>query len=234
MDRIPEPELMDDDAQARAYAAADFSEPHNHFVALFRESFPGLELAGPVLDLGCGPADVTIRFARAYPRCRIDGVDGAPAMLRLGRDAVRRGGLDGRIRLIQGYLPDATLPLEAYDAVISNSLLHHLADPRVLWESVKRWGKPGAPVFVMDLRRPDTPEQVENLVRQYASGEPEVLRRDFENSLRAAYRPEEVMEQLRGADLAGLAVRVASDRHLVVAGRLGIDRSPQAGWCGAL
>jgi SAM-dependent methyltransferase len=222
MDRIPEPELMDDNAQARAYAEADFSEPHDHFVALFRETFPGLELAGTVLDLGCGPADVTIRFARAYPRCRIDGVDGAPAMLRFGRDAVRRAGLDGRIRLIEGYLPDAVLPLDAYDAVISNSLLHHLADPRVLWESVKRWGRPGAPVFVMDLRRPDTFGQVERLVRQYAAGEPEVLRRDFENSLRAAYRPEEVQEQLRAADLAGLTIRVVSDRHLVITGRPGI------------
>lgn len=222
MDRIPEPELMDDNAQARAYAEADFSEPHDHFVALFRETFPGLELAGTVLDLGCGPADVTIRFARAYPRCRIDGVDGAPAMLRFGRDAVRRAGLDGRIRLIEGYLPDAVLPLDAYDAVISNSLLHHLADPRVLWESVKRWGRPGAPVFVMDLRRPDTSGQVERLIRQYAAGEPEVLRRDFENSLRAAYRPEEVREQLRAEDLAGLTIRVVSDRHLVITGRPGI------------
>jgi hypothetical protein len=28
MDRIPEPELMDDEAQAKAYADADFAAPH--------------------------------------------------------------------------------------------------------------------------------------------------------------------------------------------------------------
>jgi ubiquinone/menaquinone biosynthesis C-methylase UbiE len=220
MQRIPEPELMDEEEQARAYSQADFSEPHEHFVALFRDAFPGLEPTGTVLDLGCGPADVAIRFARAFPGCRIDGVDGAPAMLRFGREAVRRSGLEGRIRLIEGYLPGAVLPLEHYDAVISNSLLHHLADPAVLWDSAKRWGRPGVPVFVMDLRRPDDPGQAERLVRQYAENEPEVLRRDFHHSLHAAYRPEEVREQLRAADLAGLDLRIVSDRHCVVFGYL--------------
>jgi ubiquinone/menaquinone biosynthesis C-methylase UbiE len=220
MQRIPEPELMDEDEQARAYAEADFSEPHEQFVALFGEAFPNLELAGTALDLGCGPADVTLRFARAHPRCRIDGVDGAGAMLRFGREAVRRAGLEERVRLVRGCLPDAVLPLEAYDAVISNSLLHHLADPNVLWASARRWGKPGAPVFIMDLMRPDNIEQAERLVRLYAAAEPEILRRDFYNSLRAAYRPEEVREQLRAADLTGLDCRPVSDRHLVVSGRL--------------
>ncbi len=34
MKRIPEPELMDGAEQASAYAEADFSEPHDHFMIL--------------------------------------------------------------------------------------------------------------------------------------------------------------------------------------------------------
>lgn len=220
MQRIPEPELMDDEAQARAYAEADFSEPHDRFVALFKEAFPGLEPTGTVLDLGCGPADVAVRFALAFPGCRIDGVDGAPAMLRQGRERVARAGLEGRVRLVEGYLPGASLPMAAYDVVISNSLLHHLAEPGVLWEAVKRYGKPGAPVFVMDLMRPETPEQAEDFVRRYAAGEPEVLRRDFHHSLCAAYEPSEVRAQIRTAGLEGLEIREVSDRHWIAWGRL--------------
>lgn len=220
MRRIPEPELMDDEAQARAYAEADFSEPHQRFVALFREAFPDEALAGTVLDLGCGPADVALRLARAYPLCRIDGLDGAAAMLAFGHEAVRRAGLAHRVRLVEGYLPGAAPPLAVYDAVVSNSLLHHLADPSVLWASVKRWGRPGAPVLVMDLLRPEDGIQVDGLVRRYAADAPEVLRRDFEHSLKAAYRVEEVLEQLAVAGLGALTVRAVGDRHLVVAGRL--------------
>jgi SAM-dependent methyltransferase len=218
--RIPEPELMDEDAQAQAYALADFSEPHERFVALFREVF-GEAVGGCVLDLGCGPADVTLRFARAYPGCRIDGMDGAAAMLRYGREAVARAGLGERVRLMQGYLPGAELPQAHYDVLISNSLLHHLADPSALWEALRHYGRPGALVFVMDLMRPADSQTAARLVEEYAATEPEVLRRDFHNSLLAAYRPAEIEAQLAHRGLAGaLAVRVVSDRHLVIAGRI--------------
>jgi hypothetical protein len=33
------------------------------------------------------------------------------------------------VRLIEGLVPDAELPRRAYEAVVSNSLLHHLHDP---------------------------------------------------------------------------------------------------------
>jgi ubiquinone/menaquinone biosynthesis C-methylase UbiE len=211
---------MDEEDQARAYAEADFSEPHDHFVSLFQAAFPDSSFAGTVLDLGCGSADVIVRFARAFPNCRIDGVDGAEAMLGFGRKAVRSAGLEHRIRLISGYLPDASLPLRSYDAVISNSLLHHLADPMVLWASVQRLGKPGAPVFIMDLLRPESEERLNELVRQHAADAPDVLKRDFSASLRAAYRPDEIRAQLDNAGLTDFTVDIVCDRHLVVSGRL--------------
>lgn len=65
MKRIVEPELMEDPAQAEAYATSDFSEPHNAFVDRFKHLFPDFT-EGIVVDLGCGNADPTIRFARAY------------------------------------------------------------------------------------------------------------------------------------------------------------------------
>lgn len=223
--RTPEPELMDDEAQARAYAEADFEAPHNLFVQLFTERFAGLAVDGTVLDLGCGPADVTIRFARAYPDCRVHGVDGAQAMLKHGCAALARQGLKSRVRLIHAYLPAAALPgavltERRYDAVISNSLLHHLAEPGVLWRTVKAAARPGAAVFVMDLMRPDSAAGVDTLVHTYAAEEPEVLRRDFRNSLLAAYKPGEVRAQLVAAGLESLSVEAVSDRHLLVHGRL--------------
>jgi len=74
MQRITEPELMNDEAQALAYAQADFDEPHDMFIQVFKDTFPEAKVSDHILDLGCGPADISIRFARAYPDCEIDGL----------------------------------------------------------------------------------------------------------------------------------------------------------------
>ena len=221
MHRIPEPELMDTPEQAQAYALADFSEPHEAFVACFREKFPDFK-QGAVLDLGCGTADVTIRFGRAYPEATLLGVEGAAAMLELGMHAVRDSGMTERICLEQHYLPAAALDEEKGDAVISNSLLHHLDDPMTLWQTVKQVAKPGAPVLVMDLMRPASVVEAMQLIRKYAADAPLLLQNDYYHSLLASYRIQEVKRQLFKADLDCFQVEASSDRHIVIWGKIDV------------
>ncbi len=218
MKRRPEPELMDSPAQVAAYAAADFAEAHDRFVALFRARFPDFD-SGRVLDLGCGPGDITRRFATAYPRAAIVAVDGGPNMLAEAARRNRTHPAGGRITLRRCLLPRDPLPPGPWAALISNSLLHHLHDPQVLWRAVTEAAGPGTRVCIMDLRRPPDDEAVAQLVAQYAADAPPVLRADFRASLRAAFEPAEVEAQLAAAGLDWLGVEVVSDRHLLVSGR---------------
>ena len=221
MHRITEPELMDNQAQAEAYAAADFAEAHSRIVDSFDSCFPGEDVAGYILDLGCGPGDICFRFAARFPACSVMGVDGSRAMIRLANERKARDSVtDDRVRFIEGLLPGAPIPEMPFAAVISNSLLHHLHEPLVLWETILRYASPGTKVYVVDLFRPETVAEAQHLVNEYASGEPDILRRDFYNSLCAAFEPHEVEAQLATAGLAGLAVDVISDRHLAVHGVL--------------
>lgn len=219
MERVPEPELMSDTEQARAYASADFAEPHDRFVRLLGERLPDLPEAGHAADLGCGPCDVAFRFARVHRAWTIDAVDGSPAMLAEARRAATGSGVGSRVRLFERLLP-AAAPASRYALLFSNSLLHHLPDPAVLWDTVRRWGSAETAVFVMDLLRPASRADAEALVQRHSGGEPALLRRDFFRSLLAAYRPDEVRAQLKGAGLAQLELEVVSDRHLVVWGTL--------------
>src|SRR5215813_962489 len=114
MQRTPEPELMYEQDQAAAYAAADWSEAHEKVPAHFRQRFPEFD-GRRVIDLGCGTADVTIRFARAYPNVTILGVDGSEMMLSFGWHAVRDAGLGSRITLERRYLPDTTIETRTFD-----------------------------------------------------------------------------------------------------------------------
>lgn len=210
---------MDDWEQVRAYAGADFSQPHQNFVDLFCARLDAASLTGVVLDLGCGAADIAIRLARALPRCVVRGVDGSAPMIELGRAAVAAAGLSARVELYQARLNFATnsFPVDAV-AVVSNSLVHHLHDPMLLWRFLAQHAFPGAKVFIMDLLRPETERRARDLVVQYAASEPAILQRDFFNSLCAAYQVDEVVAQLHAAGLRGLSVNVVSDRHWVVDG----------------
>ena len=217
MQRMPEPELMDEQEQSAAYAAADWSEAHEKVPAHFRERFSSFN-GGRVIDLGCGTADVTIRFARAFPKVTILGVDGSETMLSFGRQAVRKAKLDSRITLEKRYLPDAAIETRAFDALISNSLLHHFADPVLLWRTAARCVKAGAAIMLVDLIRPADPETAVKLVREHAQGAPPVLERDFTASLHAAYEVDEVRQQLIAAGLPHFKVEQVDVLHLVAWG----------------
>lgn len=216
MKRILESELMDDVAQVRAYARADFADENQGFVDRFREYFPDWT-GGHVLDLGCGPGDIPIRFLRAFPDARVTGVDASRPMLDLAAEAVAEAGLADKVTLRCERFQALTLPEQA-DALLSNSLLHHVPNPLQFWFHLKQWAMPGACVLVMDLLRPESPEAAQSLVDQYAPGEDPLLKRDFFNSLLAAFTEDEVAAQLAQMNLSRLLIDVPDDRHWVVGG----------------
>lgn len=217
MDRVPEPELMDDPAQALAYARADFADVNQGFVERFAATFPEIT-RGHVLDLGCGPADIPIRMHGALPELRVTAVDGSGAMLDLGREAVRRASDSAAINLVQATLPDLPFADASFDALISNSLLHHLPRPDRFWSELRRLARPGAPILVMDLFRPASKEAARATVEAGAEHEAEILKRDFYNSLLAAFTVDEVRAQLRTA-LPQLTCEIISARHWAAWGR---------------
>ncbi|HEY7187512.1 MAG TPA: class I SAM-dependent methyltransferase [Vicinamibacterales bacterium] len=217
MDRVLEPELMDDRAQAIAYAKADFSASNQLFVDGFvRECRAHL---GSVVDLGCGPGDIDIRLARTAPTIAITAVDGSPPMLAIAKRAVRAAGVESRVTLLHGVLPNLRLDAHSFDAVLSKDLLHHLPNPSVLWHEIDRLGRSGAAVYVMDLVRPATRHAAQRIVDAVAPHEDPILRQDFFNSLCAAFTVDEVAGQLRAARL-DLDVAQVSDRHMLIKGLL--------------
>lgn len=216
MNRTLEPELMDDPEQARIYAQADFEQENQGFVDRFRDYFPDFS-EGHVFDLGCGPGDIPIRFARLFPSCRITGVDASAPMVRLAEATARKAGLSDRMTFRCERFQDLA-GVSVADAAISNSLLHHVPNPLQFWHKLRLAVKPGSPVLVMDLLRPDSPEDAQAIVDRYASDAPDILRKDFYNSLLAAFTEDEIGAQLARMNLTRLLIDVPDDRHWVVGG----------------
>jgi len=216
MKRIPEPELMIEPEQVSAYANADFHEPHSNFISMLR-SYCGTEnKIRTILDLGCGSGDITFKFAKTFPETIIDSVDGSREMLEFAKNILAdKPELQGRINYIHSMIHEFR-PSKKYDLIFSNSLLHHLPDPMILWNKINEISSSETKIFIMDLLRPETVEDALRLKELYISSEPEVLQKDFYNSLLAAFEIDEVREQLSQAGLDNLEAKQISDRHVVV------------------
>lgn len=216
MQRIPEPELMEDMAQAEAYDRADFSAAHSARVELFAQRY-GREVTGTVLDLGCGSGDILERFAKKFPQAQFVGVDGSFAMLELARRRMMRAEMPERFDFVEALIPSKDIPLEDYEAVMSHSLLHQLHRPEVLWRTIAEAAPKGSFIFVGDLRRPKSATEAQEIVDRLSPDEPQVLRADFFNSLCAAFSKEDIEAQLRDAGLE-LTVEEVGEIHILAHG----------------
>ena len=221
MQRRLEPELMNGDAQVQAYAAADFSSGDQATIEaiqrlLFNTS--PLPLDPLVVDLGCGPGNITLRLAGLFPEARIIGIDGAESMLALARGRAQQQQLEMSFhcQTLQEVLRGPLLGQA--DLVVSNSLLHHLHQPDLLWTVSRALAAPGCRTLHRDLRRPSSDAEVQQLLLKHLPSAPEVLQHDFAASLAAAFEPQEVTEELHKLGLNQLTVSVEDDRYLVVSG----------------
>ncbi|MBE3089952.1 MAG: class I SAM-dependent methyltransferase [Actinobacteria bacterium] len=214
MERILEPEIMDNKKQVITYAKADFSLSNQMFVdKLIADYYSRLK---NVLDIGCGPADVPIRLAKAMPSVCITAIDASDPMIQFARKQVNKAGLEKQIKVIKGHLPGLVLE-NNYDAILSKDLLHHLPNPIVFWDEVKHLAKGETVIYVMDLFRPRSKEEARNIVESVSGNETPILKQDFYNSLLAAFTINEIKAQICEDEL-NLEVEKVSERHFIAKG----------------
>jgi ubiquinone/menaquinone biosynthesis C-methylase UbiE len=216
--RVLEPEVMDTREEARDYDAMDHSAVNRVFVADFLAVWDG---RCPVLDIGTGTALIPIEFCRQAPTGQVVAVDAAFQMLTVAEENVRQAGFEERVFL---HLVDAKgmpFPEGSFPAVMSNSIVHHIPDPRTVFAEIARVAVPGATIFVRDLLRPADMATLRQLVDTYALDANEHQRKMFAESLHAAMTVDEVREFVAGLGYDTAGVRQTTDRHWTWAVRPG-------------
>ena len=211
--RVLEPESMEGPEEAAEYDAMDHRAVNDRFVADFLAAH-GPCRGGEVLDVGTGTARIPIALAQADPNARVVGFDLSPAMLERAARNADEAGLAGRIRFVQGDAKStAALGDSRYEAVISNTIVHHIPDPGPAVAAMVERLAPGGTLMVRDLARPDDEASVEALVERHAAGESPAARALFRASLHAALTVEEAARAAAGAGLPADCVAMTSDRH---------------------
>src|SRR5205085_1469132 len=76
-----------------------------------------------------------------------------------------------RIDCVRGDAKALPWPDGRFEAVLSNTIVHHIPDPAPALAEMARLVAPGGTLFVRDLARPATHAEVDALVVAYAGGE---------------------------------------------------------------
>jgi ubiquinone/menaquinone biosynthesis C-methylase UbiE len=210
LERVLEPEVMDTQEDADEYAAFDNTSVNEEFVGRALELAPA---RGAVLDVGTGPGEIAILLASRARGIKVLAIDLGEHMLSMARDNVARAGLGERVEIARADAKETGQSSGAFDMVISNSLVHHIPEPREFLAEVKRVLKPGGGLFIKDLHRPATEGELTRLVDTYAEGCSPYQRRIFADSLHAALTVEEIVALCEEVGLTGVEVRRTSDRH---------------------
>jgi ubiquinone/menaquinone biosynthesis C-methylase UbiE len=219
--RILEPEVMDTESEAVDYDSMDHAEVNrtfaHDFMALSPAGLPGKETTS-VLDVGTGTAQIPIEICRRREDLRMTAIDLAAHMLQLAQRNVIREGLTSRIKL--DHVDAKSLPYAdaTFDAVISNSIIHHIPEPKFSIREMVRVLRPRGVLFVRDLLRPADCESLERLVATYAGDANQHQQQMIRESLHAALTLAEVSELLGDANCPAEWVRQTSDRHWTIAG----------------
>ena len=213
-----EPEVMDTPEEARDYDQMDHSQVNQQFVTDLLAFLPVRPAFA--VDLGTGTAQIPIALCRQLPELRVDAVDASVEMLRLAQRNTLDAGCASRVRLILADAKQLPYPDHSVPLVISNSLIHHLPEPRVLFEEIQRIGLPGGWLFLRDLARPAGPAERDRLVDCYAAEANPHQRQLFSDSLEAALTLEEMRELVLAHGYAGDTVALTSDRHWTWAAKI--------------
>jgi ubiquinone/menaquinone biosynthesis C-methylase UbiE len=208
--RMLEPEVMDTPETAAEYDALDHTEVNRAFAADFLAAGP---VAGILLDLGTGTAQLPIELCRQHEDCCVLAVDVSVPMLELARYNIEIAGLIQRIQLAQVDVKALPYHDDQFAAVLCNGTLHHIPQPLGVLAEAVRVTVPQGRVFFRDLLRPDAEDGVRQLLETYAGQANARQRELFAASLRAAFRLEEMCGLVAQLGFDPQSVQATSDRH---------------------
>lgn len=218
--RVLEPEVMNTQSEAVDYNQMDHSHVNRIFVddllsSLHSRMKPGGG-AWQVFDAGTGTALIPIELIRRGVSAVVTASDLADEMLAVARQNVTEAGFQAHIHLVLRDCKQLLEANESFDVVMSNSIVHHIPDPRRVLAEMWRILKPGGLYFIRDLMRPKDLKSLDEIVRTYAGDANEHQQQMFRDSLHAALTVSELREILLELGIPDGSVQATSDRHWTI------------------
>ena len=231
MERIPEPELMEKKEQVISYDEADFSEGEvnlinqiNHYLLRNNISLGENDL---IVDLGCGPGNISEKLAIKWPHTEVFGIDGSKEMIMRAEHNKKISANQKKLKNLNYICSDIKyiksnnfLPKKKISLLVSNSLIHHITHLEDFFKAITILSSDITVNFHKDLKRPLNEKSALELKAQCSTKYNEILTNDYYASLRASYTFKELKNFTLENDLSSLDVFEDGDKYLILYGNV--------------
>ena len=231
MDREPEPELMNKKSQVKAYCAADFSLGENNLIKFISNYLKinniNLSRNDLIVDLGCGPGNISEKLSERWPYVNVLGIDGSKEMIREAESRIlnnkimnKYGNLNYLCSDIRKISSHQIFSRKAVTLLVSNSFIHHINEIDNFFEFIINLSNKETINFHKDLIRPKDQETALKLKDKCSQRFSSILTNDYYASLKASYRKNEVQEKILELELNSMNVIEESEEYLIVYGKV--------------
>ena len=231
MDREPEPELMNKKSQVKAYCAADFSVGEINLIKFISNYLEinniNLSKNDLIVDLGCGPGNISEKLSERWPDVKVLGIDGSKEMIREAESRMFKNKIMGKYGNLN-YLCSDIRKISSHEIfsrkeitlLVSNSFIHHIIDIDNFFEFIINLSNKQTINFHKDLIRPKDEKTALKLKDKCSQKYSAILTNDYYASLKASYRRNEIQKKILELDLESMNVIEESAEYLIVYGKV--------------
>jgi len=231
MDREPESELMNKKSQVKAYCAADFSLGEINLIKFISNYLKinniNLSKNDLIVDLGCGPGNISEKLSERWPDVKVLGIDGSKEMIREAESRMFKNKIMGKYSNLN-YLCSDIRKISSHEIfsrkeitlLVSNSFIHHIIDIDNFFEFIINLSNKQTINFHKDLIRPKDEKTALKLKDKCSQKYSAILTNDYYASLKASYRRNEIQKKILELDLESMNVIEESAEYLIVYGKV--------------
>ena len=227
MDREPEPELMNKKSQVKAYCEADFSFGEINLIKFISnyllKNNINLSKDDLIVDLGCGPGNISEKLSERWPDVNVLGIDGSHEMINEAESRILKNknrNLNYICTDIREISSHQILSKKEITLLVSNSLIHHIIDIDDFFKIIINISDKHTINFHKDLIRPKDEYTALNLKHKCSLKYNTILTNDYYASLKASYRKNELLSKISEKMYPSLDVIEDGDEYLILYGKV--------------
>tara|TARA_Y100001978_G_scaffold68076_1_gene61257 strand:- start:224 stop:919 length:696 start_codon:yes stop_codon:yes gene_type:complete len=231
MNREPESELMNKEEQVIAYAEADFSLGERNFIKFIKKYLEknkiNLSENDLIVDLGCGPGNISEKLSDYWPDVNVLGIDGSKEMIKKAKANLIKNKINKRFSNLSYLCTDIrnidktkVFSDKPISLLVSNSFIHHIINLDKFFEFINNLSSEKTINFHKDLIRPKDKNIALGLKAKCAEKYNNILTNDYYASLKASYRKVEIEAKLKELKLNSIEVIEESQEYLIVYGKV--------------